>query len=212
MMTAAAIMAAIVVMVVAVIMIASAIVAMIACRTFSVLARDGLLELMAAAGAARAMLLALDGALAHHLDEFYFEGKRTPSKRMIVVEMHDTIFDLNAGNLDLLAGLSAQHDGLPNGNLLPVGHDVARDLLNEVATPFPIGFSGPKANRTVLTLLHLEDSLIETGNHLASAYGKLNGLAAFVAVVKLGSVIKHAHVVDSHLLTNRNHALTFPTI
>lgn len=209
---AAAIMAVIAVVVVAMVMIATAIVVVITRRTFSVLTRNGLFELVAAAGATRAMLFSLDSALMHHLDELYFEGKRFASKRVIMVEMHDAIFNLNAGNLDLLAGLSAQHDGLTNGNLLPVGHEVAGNLLDKVTAPFPIGFSGLKTDRTALTLLHLEDSLVETGNHLAGAYGKLNGLAAFIAVVKLGSVIKHAHVVDAHLLTNRNHELTFPTV
>lgn len=197
-------------MVMAMVMAATAVSSMLARRALGILTRDGILELMAAAGAARSMLLSLDSALAHYLDELYFEGKRLAGKRMVVIKMHDAVFDLDAGHLNLLAISRAQDNGLPNGDLLPVGHELAGDLLHEVAAPFAISLDRTQTHSSAFALFHFEHGSIKAGDHLAGAHGKLDRCTTFVTVIELGSVVKRAHVVGSHLLANRKHALTFP--
>jgi len=172
-----------------------------------VLTRDGILELMAAAGTTRSVLLALDGAFTHHLDELYLESEGLAGKRVVVVEMHDAVFDLDAGHLDLLAISRTQHNWLADGHLLPIRHHAAGDLLHEVTAPFPISLSGFEAHGATLALLHLKNSSIEAGDHLTGADREINGLAAIVAIVELRSVIKRAHVVNSYPLSNISHAL-----
>lgn len=176
----------------------------------SILTRDGILELMATTGATGSVLLTLNCAFAHHLNEFDFKGKSLTRKRMVVVEVHDAVFDLDAGHLDLLAISRTQHDGMPYGHLLPVWHHAAGNLLYEVTTPFPISLSGLEAHGATLALLHLKNSSIEAGDHLTGADREINGLAALVAIVELRSVIERAHVMNPHLLPNVSHAPTFP--
>lgn len=195
---------------VAVMVIAVALLRPSALSRLGVLTRNGIFELMAAAGTTRSVPLALDGAFPHHLDELYLKGKRLASQRVIVIEVHDAIFDLDASHLNLLTISRTKHDGLPYGHLLPVRHHAAGNLFYEVTTPFPISFGRLKPHRTALALLHLENRSIEAGDHLTRTHLELNGFATLVAVVEFRSVIKRAHVVNSHPLSDISHALPFP--